>query len=666
MKLNLPKELTRTAIYFWLALIGTCAGVWGILCNNTENTIIAVPAILIGLLSILHLVFVILIKPLISLSVDWNFPIKDILQIVFVAPIAWFTIQYISQEKQQMEMFDGYVKDMTTLLMSETKEKESRDVYDEILRAQTRVAWQAFDRRRRVYLLLLVSKTPSSFSSTQGKSSSRIRNVQLLRNLDKSNLDLSCPSVVFEFYFYPSFQIQSANAACKGLKTGNFDEVYLPDVNLSGADLSDSRFKESALMRATLSNATLNNSNFQKANLTEANLEYANLNGSSTLSDALLSEANLKGTQLEGADLNGARLIGADLSDAKLKCASLRYADLRGTILEGADLRGVDLTGADLRGAIVNDETSLDPKWAKAFTIINTPAIINTLASNKNEPAECPNSKPGQRVEPDRGVDLSGVNLRGVDLSKTKVSLADADFSGADLSGADLSNLDLSNAKLDNANLKNSKLDSTKLPSKWEDIHKIVNHKSKNKDELQDLINKRKSDLMNANLSKTDMSRLDLSEAKLNGKKRNEHYDTFWSDLNGADLSGATLREANLRWTNLGRADLSNANLNGAQLQGANLEDAKMTGANLLNVEVDQLTRFDEDNKWKAAYTIVNYRNLPAKISESYKRDTIVYLDSSTCDLSYKDVSKDTQKIFRDNLKIIRNSSCKTHTKIPS
>lgn len=137
-------------------------------------------------------------------------------------------------------------------------------------------------------------------------------------------------------------------------------DIWLGNVDLSGANLSGANLARADLNGVNLSHADLSGANLRDADLSGAGLSEADLNGAdlrgadlsdANLSGAALREANLIEAELSGANLSGASLIDADLSITNLNGANLTGAKLTGAELSGANLTGATLSGADLRGA---------------------------------------------------------------------------------------------------------------------------------------------------------------------------------------------------------------------------------------------------------------------------------------------------------------------------
>ena len=194
---------------------------------------------------------------------------------------------------------------------------------------------------------------------------------------------------------------------CRLLSRGQFAEIYLACLNLSGCDLKNARFQRAVF--ADVISRTTEHTEFRMtlrgegADLSNADLSGANLSGANLLR-VRLDNARLYDTNLHDADLTGAHLdgvnpdsekaenadagnealpektrdgrvgetneagstkdaarnsethAGTDLSNATLigavlNGASLRRANLWEARLEGADLTDAHLTGANLFGA---------------------------------------------------------------------------------------------------------------------------------------------------------------------------------------------------------------------------------------------------------------------------------------------------------------------------
>lgn len=97
----------------------------------------------------------------------------------------------------------------------------------------------------------------------------------------------------------------------------------------------------------------------------------------------------------------------------------------------------------------------------------------------------------------------------------------------------------------------------------------------------------------------------------------------YGADLQGINFSGVRLVEAefngaDLRGTNFSGADLRNAQMEGVDLSGANVIGADLRGAdliraNLLDLEMDESTKID--NNWRLIWQVVNGRPLTGTLS---------------------------------------------------
>jgi uncharacterized protein YjbI with pentapeptide repeats len=114
------------------------------------------------------------------------------------------------------------------------------------------------------------------------------------------------------------------------------------------------------------------------------------------------------------------------------------------------------------------------------------------------------------------------------------------------------------------------------------------------------LVDLRRLDLRDANLSGLDLAEVDLTETNLHGAKlfgsKLTKADLHNADLSEAKLGGATLIEANLYGAKLIKANLlavkligasiGLADLTGAELISSNLQNAELIGAKLIGANV--------------------------------------------------------------------------------
>lgn len=143
-----------------------------------------------------------------------------------------------------------------------------------------------------------------------------------------------------------------------------------------------------------------------------------------------------------------------------------------------------------------------------------------------------------------------------------------------DLRGFDFTRLDLTRAifthcHLDFANFK----------------HTILDHAQMRGVEMKHAFLKRASlqntHLWNANLEYSVMAYADLTAVDL-GDANLQHADFWWARMDEANLRGADLSHANMQWARLPQADL----------WGATINDVKFEGTSLLDVKVNEDTKF--------------------------------------------------------------------------
>lgn len=118
------------------------------------------------------------------------------------------------------------------------------------------------------------------------------------------------------------------------------------------------------------------------------------------------------------------------------------------------------------------------------------------------------------------------------------------------------------------------------------------------KSKVSDIIEKAKTGLAGANLSKADLRFVNLAEANLTG------VDLSRADLTGANLFGTNLTKATLFHANLTEANLIGANLFGSCLDEANFRDAK--GLDMFKIVPEEGSFIG----WKKAHFTDEYRHL--------------------------------------------------------
>lgn len=117
-----------------------------------------------------------------------------------------------------------------------------------------------------------------------------------------------------------------------------FDNIKLPDHDLTGAVLREAYFA-----RADLSGSNMEEVDARRAKFVNADLSRVTL--------------------------DRARLLEADFTKAKLSEASLRDADLRGAQFFRADLRKADLTGARIERATFFEADLTGAIWTDGKTV---------------------------------------------------------------------------------------------------------------------------------------------------------------------------------------------------------------------------------------------------------------------------------------------------------
>ena len=170
-----------------------------------------------------------------------------------------------------------------------------------------------------------------------------------------------------------------------------------------------------------------------------------------------------------------------------------------------------------------------------------------------------------------KGAILHKVNLKNANLSDAY--LEEAVLTCACLEGAQLSNVNLKRATLSNANLKKIKPSDGLTCANFEEANLI------------------KANLEEARMPNVRLQRANLSIARIEK-----------ADLSGGHLEGANLSNAHLEGANLSGAHLEGANLSGACLEKTLLPYAYLQGADLRDVNFDQIALRDKKLLYRAEY----------------------------------------------------------------
>ena len=214
-----------------------------------------------------------------------------------------------------------------------------------------------------------------------------------------------------------SMSTLGARAGSGAASIGGANGPRLNEINLRYARGYHAVFANARLWKANLEGSSLAETDFRGANLREANLRSAKM-------DHMLAEkANLVSVDARGATFNGGDFRGTDWSYANLEGATLSTANLAGATMYSVNLRQANLLRAELSRADLRD-TKLEQA---------------VLSLAKLEQTDFSAAK------------MMGANLTGAEAKDT--IFLEADLSKADLRGATFSGAVLRQVKMDGANL---------------------------------------------------------------------------------------------------------------------------------------------------------------------------------------------------------------------
>ena len=215
---------------------------------------------------------------------------------------------------------------------------------------------------------------------------------------------------------------------CRLLCRGQFAEIYLACLNLSGCDLKNARFQRAVfadvISRTTEHTESRMTLRGEGADLSNADLSGANLSGAN-LSRVRLDNARLYDTNLHDADLTGAHLDGVNPDSEKAEKADAGNETLTEKTRGGRV--GETNEAGSIKDAARNSETHAGTDMSNATL---TGAVLKGASLRRANLWEA-------RLE---GADLTDAHLTGANLfgaTLVKATLKDTDFKGAILSCAD-------------------------------------------------------------------------------------------------------------------------------------------------------------------------------------------------------------------------------------
>lgn len=320
------------------------------------------------------------------------------------------------------------------------------------------------------------------------------------------------------------------------VRGGSYVGRDLTGIDLSGFDLREANFTDAILEKANLSKAQLDGAIFTNAVLAHANLDGANL-----------SKANFTEAKLDHAQFGNAIAQEANFTKATLTEADFGTADFSRANLEKCNLLNVKLGGANLTGVLAQQ--------------------AKFMQSESNQDAS----------KPKAGFSMHGIRFTGADL--TKAIFLNCKMDQADFSGACLDKASFVAAIGDKVNFSKARLNKSCMV--------------------------KGSVLTGADFTGAELKTANLRGANLTGAQ----FDS--ACLEGADLSGCNLQRSNFKKSQatgarFTKADFGDANLSGANLHKAVMRKSKLNGtqllatnlyqADMLRVQVDATTVFDQAN----------------------------------------------------------------------
>lgn len=351
---------------------------------------------------------------------------------------------------------------------------------------------------------------------------------------------------------FPAPEVLRRGAETPGL---DFADIFLVNVDLTGANLPKAVFKEVQFYNTTLKNATLTGANFKGCVLGR------------TGGPCSFEGANLTGANFDGANLTGANFKGANLTKATFVGATLAGVNFSGATLDGVNLTDHNLTGANLSGARLAEVLFLRTN----LTRVNfTNTTLNGLSWAEHDLTGATlTGATLDRTDLRRAL-LRDVNLSGLDLRTTLlhgVRMPGANLSGTNLQGADLTDADLSEAAV-----------PTTRPLTSRDVNKRTNFTGA----------KLRFAVLGLNWEFVDLTRVELFAVPLtdDGVRDLAELKAQSAILTHVDLNKADLTQAELMRAQLQNIVLTGATLNFANLTGAALKSADLTGASMMNADL--------------------------------------------------------------------------------
>ncbi len=163
----------------------------------------------------------------------------------------------------------------------------------------------------------------------------------------------------------------------------NFENFFLPDIDLSFADCSYSNFLSAKLSKAQFEGAICNNAVFNSANCTGANFLLAHCNHASFL-HSILTDAQFPSAKLNGCDMTNAICKKTNFGESFMEGVRLWHTDLSGADLQYASMQNARFySNTIISGAVIN---RLQVEGSTLITLkenfLNEEFVINTDSEN--------------------------------------------------------------------------------------------------------------------------------------------------------------------------------------------------------------------------------------------------------------------------------------------
>ncbi|MBI3897457.1 MAG: DUF2169 domain-containing protein [Gammaproteobacteria bacterium] len=295
-----------------------------------------------------------------------------------------------------------------------------------------------------------------------------------------------------------------------------------------------------------------------------------------------LKSADFSGLDLSGVDFTEAELQGANFTGAILVGANFRNASLAHAVLDDAKLDNASFAGANLGRARLVGASCVDCDFADA-----------TLHYTALEGARFDRSRlPGATlIEVTAGKSVwCEANLTEANFIKCQlphVNFARTKLSGASFIETDLQSCDFSGAALKATAFVTCMLDDSIFDSCQASNIRFVHGSSLRRTSFKDAI------VSNASFRAMPLDNADFTAACLDGSDLSE-IQCPNGNFYRASLKDALLMKAHCQKACFVGANLMQVIAQYAHLEGADFSDANLFASDLMRIETDSATRFDD------------------------------------------------------------------------